>query len=90
MRLYAALLLAVLAGTFSTPAPAANDKGWFGLAMSIDVAGPPLSPKLRSITAERDLILEAEGIVESLHLKVVRGSDPPHAVSLIATPKPVQ
>jgi C-terminal processing protease CtpA/Prc len=76
-HLCAAMLLAAMAAMGPNAGYAADEKGWFGLAMAIDVEGNPLNPKLRSIKVDKiipaspaasagiaqgDEILEVEGI----------------------------
>ena len=69
----------ILAAVFSLSAVALGaEKGWFGLGVSVDVAGLSLNPTLRTITVQRvfasspaasagivpgDTLVEVEGIV---------------------------
>ena len=73
-------LLLILHGYFRSaqPAPAADEKGWFGMAVSVDAEGISFNPAIRSITVVTvvasspagsagmfagDAIVEAEGII---------------------------
>jgi hypothetical protein len=73
------MLLAAAVLLFSPLASQAAEKGWFGFAMAIDVAGA---------TADGLKTAMQKSVGETLRLKIKHGADASRDVSLIAAPKP--